>query len=901
MTFDSTSYLKYVKSLQADKSLKPVIADATRRLQDENDLDAVAHLDLAALFAVTNDVSDFSAHFKQVQAALGKKAAAGALGPSVESLRKTLLSVGGDAVLDASFWAGRQAQRAAAQARKIDEFGAAIALENQALRVVATDQLLERARASGLGGTPDASVIAAVEKAGVAVRPDFPLPPEYKIPPDIKKGSALGGGRFRSIVDTLAFGDGRPTRFTVIDEFTVDGTRVGLPTVEKSQGATEQGQSSDDDLEKAKKLYSWVLGNCTAPGQLAELVLGVFLQTAKDLVAQGLPLASALDRLASTGLDRVDAARILAKLAASGSSGRGLGTVTELLAEGSLGEARRTFDAVPKQDSDDETERIKTALEAAEQRKRALLDTYREALGRRDIDAAGRALNEAKAVDKADESLDQLLDRLPPPAPTGVSASPAPSGTGLSVSWRYAGPGETRFILVRSTGSTPPANVGDGSIVGTVDAMSAVDANPPAGVEIHYAVFAERRNQQSQPGSLTTRFLPAPSGFSASVSSTEATLTWRTPASATGVQLTCFNEDGSRRPVDAPAAGQVTVHGLATGARYRFTIEAIYVLPGGQRMTSPPATVDAVPRGELRWVSDLAIEQTALRDGRPGFRASWTETAGYPVQLWMTAIDGAPPAPGSALDIGDLESSEARRLAGVIGGAQGRATLDFPPVSGMWNLLPVTIDGDRGVVGAAHIVGSAPDMRNPHVDRFGDELVLSWDWPHGDYTARVEVGSGPAARYVDVTRAEYSRNGGVRIGAAAGVASIGISTVTYGRDRTWVSAAIRVDLPRVAPAITYDLDIPAARFGRRKPATVRVSSAAPAGLVQLVAVARCGRIMPNTTADGDVIADVAVDLSSGSAVASFEIPKLPSPFWIRLFSPSGAVVVTDPPTHKLKG
>jgi hypothetical protein len=61
--------------------------------------------------------------------------------------------------------------------------------------------------------------------------------------------------------------------------------------------------------------------------------------------------------------------------------------------------------------------------------------------------------------------------------------------------------------------------------------------------------------------------------------------------------------------------------------------------------------------------------------------------------------------------------------------------------------------------------------------------------------------------------------------------------------------------------------------------------------------------MPSRPDDGDVIErlDVNVDGTSPAAV-EFNIPRLQSPFWIRLF-PSGdaAVKLQDPPTNQLKG
>lgn len=904
MTFDAGAYRKDVlKPLVKDRVQMGEINTATRELQTRTGVTALAGLDLPTLFAMPVDRTRLADHFKSVDMALNKSSSMS----SAKALAKLLaeMKAAGAAIEDPAFWDQLGKARLEANKAKITEFAEAVALENQALKIVVADDLHERAASHGLGSVPAATLAAAVEAAGVTICADFDVPqlPIPRVVADIGKHS-----EFRSIVDVLLLAEkDDPPSVRVVDGLRFGsgaGTPITAAQIDAAQRAAISGKDSDA-LQAAQKMLTLVRSDFADPIKLHQLVLAVFVAAAKEMLDRGDLLATALGKLVNgRGLDSVDAARLLAKLSGTTST-RGLTDVTNLLSDGALADARRTFDAIANPDQFDaaEIDRVKTALVAAETRKATLLSTYESAMKSHDYGAAAQALGEAVGIDKQDSRLQTLLDQLPPTAPESLVVRPDAAG-GVTLSWRYSGGKDTSFVVVRSTDGHAPANPADGTqLTRDLDRTSYSDSKAPVAQRLHYSVFAVRRGAASLPASADQILLPAPTQVTASSSLTEITLMWRLANDAVGVQVAQINPDGSKVPVNVRTGSRVNIANLVTGSRYRYLLEAIYVLPDGTRLLSPTVSVDATPRGLASPVTDLRVSDARLPDGREGHRAVWTEPAGFPVELWSFPVDETIPALGAEVSLLDLDSIDGRRLNGVLDSRSTTTGLSFPTLRDLRVILALTVDGDRGVAGDSVVVGTAPSVKNPRVDRYGDELVASWEWPHGDYAASVTWSQNGHSQSRKYTRAEYKINGGFRIPNAADVDRIAIATVAFGNGNEWIASPVEIALAARLPVIRYELDIPAARFGRRKPARVVLHSADYTGSLSLLVVARTSSIMPSRPDDGDVIKRIDVTVANGAPmVAEFDLPKLPSPFWIRLFSENGAgVKLEDPPTTQLKG
>lgn len=905
MSFDHKAYLADVlKPLARDKGQLADIQRAVRELQESPGMKPVAGLDLARLLAVPGDGSDLTAHLAAVVMYLNQRQSMTA----AQMLKKLVaeLKTADQDLTSPAFWTKLAAAKSDAFKEKVAEFGAAVSLEHQALKVITKEQLEEKAKAQGLvGAVSEQTLVSAVESAGIAVRPDFQLP-QLAVPrvvADLAKHA-----EYRSIVDVLLLADNTPpATIRVIDNLRYGsggGSPITNQQLEAAQRAAASGRDSDA-LQAAQKVLTLIRADFVDPPALHQLVLAVFVNTTKEMLARGELLASALGKLVKgTGLDEVEAARLLAKLSGSAST-RSLGDVTDLLAEGALADARRTFDAVAdvEQFGEAEVKRVGGLLASAEQRKASLFVEYESAMKAGDHGAAAYALGHAASVDKHDARLQDLLEKLPPPSVEHLVAKPLAEG-GISLSWTYDGGSESRFIVVRSRDGKAPANTGDGTqLVRDSAAASYVDTTPPVAQRLGYSVFAVRRGVSSLPTSVSQMLLPAPTDVSASTALTEVTLMWRLPAEAVGIEVTQIEPDGTRKQIDARGASRATVTGLVTGDRYRFTLASIYVLADGTRTLSPPVSVDASPRGAITAVRDLRVGEGNMPDGRSGHRGSWTEPGGYPVELWSFPIDEQIPPPGTEVDLADFDEVDGRRVNGVLSTSAGRTELSFAQLRELRVVTAITVGGARGMIGDSVIVGSAPSVKNPKVDRYGGELVVSWEWPHGDYSASVSWFENASAQTRKFSRAEYKINGGFRIPSGGAVDRVTIATVAFGNDREWIASPVEVRLSAELPVVRYEVDIPPSRFGRRKPARVSVRSETYAGSLPLLVVARESSIMPSRPDDGEVLERLMVDLDGvNPANVEFTLPRLQSPFWIRIF-PGGetGVKLEDPPTQQLKG
>ncbi|WP_409430726.1 hypothetical protein ACJEIK_28245 [Mycobacterium sp. SMC-16] len=902
MSFDAKAYdTDVLKPLGKDKVQLADIQRAIRELQKTPGAEAVAGLDLPRLLAIPADHNDLGAHFTSVEMLLNKRQSMSA----AQLLKKlvTELKSAGLELTEPSFWDQFESAQSKALAAKVTEFATAVALEHQALKVITEQQLQEKAKSQGLvGAIPAEKLASAVESAGIAVRADFQLP-QVAIPRVI--GDVAKHTEYRSIVDVLLLGDAaKPTSIRVIDTLTHgNSSTITAAHIDAAKKAAESGRDSDG-LQAAQKALGLIRTDFASPAKLHELVLATFVATAKEMLARGELLASALTRLSTdTGLDRVDAARLLAKLSGSTST-RGLNDVTNLLAEGALADARRTFDAVAdsEQFGADEVQRVHDLLTAAETRKTTLVAEYEAAMKSRDYGAAAKALSQAVSIDQQDARLQNQLDSLPPPPPDNLSVKPL-AESGISLSWSSNASSGCSYIVVRNTDGHAPTNTGDGAqLARDVNSTSFTDANPPVAQRLYYSIFAERRGAVSLPVSVSYLSLPPPTEVSASATLTEITVMWRLAKEAVGIQITRVNPDGTSTPVSVSSGNRVTVSGLATGNRYRFKLEAIYVLTDGTRMVSPAAAIDATPRGAIKAVQDLQIGDARLKDGREGHRATWSEPGGFPVELWSFPIDEQLPAAGSEIVLADLAALDGRRVSGVLDSTGGRTGLGFASLRELRVFAAITVDGERGLLGDSAVVGSAPSVKNLRADRYGDLLVVSWEWPHGDYSAAVTWTQGAATQSRRCTRAEYKNDGGFRISAAGTVDRVAVATVAHGNGAEWVAGPVEVQLAARLPVVRYELEIPPSRFGRRKPARAVVHANGYRGQLSFLVVARTSSIMPSRPDDGDVIDRLTVTVDGiNSAAVEFNVPKLPSPFWVRLFANGTDIKLVDPPTTQLKG
>ncbi len=897
--FDAKKYRKAVIGLERDKERMALLSDATREFQGEDGITAIARLNLAELFAVEPSMRgpELEKHLSSVEATLN---------PLVKKSRQPaqllkrllgLLRQSGEPVHTPEFWAGLAKARVRALREQLAEFARAVAQERP-LKVVLAAQVAEQAAGAGLAGVTEQELVKALSDHGVRVTSDFEVP-KIIVHPSV--GKVTGFPEFRTIVDVLT----RPERhgdIRVVDElaFGEPLCRPGQEAVREAKERLERQEARVDEKARqaAQNALSSLATDYASPEKLHALALATLARTTEELLQRGLPLPIVRDELVKRGVHKVDAARLVTKLSAT-TQVLNLNDVTERLASGALGEARRLLDALPVQEGEEpgERDRVTAQVEAAEKKKDDSVARYESAVRARDYVAAATALRDALAVDPQDEELRARLGRLPPLPPANVVTRT--EGRSLTVSWTADGEESVRYTVVRTTGGVP-ANREDGDLLaGDLDRTLFRDENPPVGTRVRYSVFATRDGSlYSDPASAVCVVLPPPFDLAASAGETDVSLSWGTPPEAADVIVTRTAPDGGQHKHRPSTPGQLSATGLVTGTRYRFSVQAVYLLAGGGRQVSEAVEADATPRGAIRAVDDLHVESV---DG--GHRASWASIAGYPVELWVLPV-AAQVGSGDRLSQAELASLRGSRLTlRPGGGADGRTVREFDTLENVSLLVPVTLDGDGGLAGTPRITGSAPSVRTPTAERLGDQLRLSWQWPRGDYLIEVGWTSGGHRASRRFSRTRYNEEGGARIPEADGISDVTLATVVRAGTREWVSSPVPVPVSGTAPVVRYSLAVKRSRLSGRGTARVTVESPAFGGAVRSLTVLKEAKFMPASSQDGTVVDRRLLDFTEQRSLTyELNLGRVTAPFWVRLFpEPDSAVRFEDPPTSQMRG
>ena len=897
MAFDSAKYKNTVLvPLSKDRARLDVLQQVIRDAQGAGGITATARLNTAELFAVESSMTtqELAGHLKSLEMTYNKQKNL----PSAQLLKKLLELFGkaGENPTDPLFWAGLATARRQALKGQLDEFAQAVAQEYP-LKVVTPEQVAEQAAGAGLADLSESDLASALSQHGVNVLPDFAIP-KITFPAALRKVTEFP--EFRTIIDVVLRPE-QPTEMAVIDELSFGSPTRGIGPADVATAKQRLQQQEAQVEEGARQAAQNALGALTdykSAKELHALALAALAETTENLIRRGMPRVTVRNELIKRGVREKDAARLVAKLSAS-TQVLGLNDVAEHLADGALGEARRLWDALPSLDGDDPTERarVEASLVAAEKKKGGFIAQYDSALRSRDYAAAAAALRGALAVDRRDEDLAQRLARVPPLPPASMSLRV--DGRVLDVTWSADGEESVRYSVVRTTDAVPVNHKHGDVLASNLDETRYRDHQPPIAKSVRYSVFATRDNVSfSDPTTAISIVLPAPAELSASAGTTDVSLAWATPPEAAGVVVTQTAPDGSRRQHRPSTPGQLSVTSLATGTRYRFSVRAIYLLAGGERRESAAVEIDATPRGAIRAIDDLRIDSAGA-----GHRVVWSTVVGYAVELWTLPIT-AQVAAGTRMSFAELASQRGQRLALHTGGDSGGVTTrEFDLLSDVRLLVPVTVDGDGGLVGTSRVAGSAPSAQQPTAERFGEGFRLSWEWPRGDHVIEVGWTVDGERNVRRVSRTAYNTDGGVRIGDADSVRDVTLATVVRAGTQEWVSPPVSVPLGKVTPSIKYSLAVRRSRLGGRGSATISVESPQFRGKVQAFTILKEAKFMPSGPSDGRVVDHRALDFSSGPSVNfDLDLGKVASPFWVRLFPETNSGVrVDDPPTSQMRG
>jgi hypothetical protein len=231
----------------------------------------------------------------------------------------------------------------------------------------------------------------------------------------------------------------------------------------------------------------------------------------------------------------------------------------------------------------------------------------------------------------------------------------------------------------------------------------------------------------------------------------------------------------------------------------------------------------------------------------------------------------------------------------------GAATLVATVPPGRSYYVAFTLDGAGVLRGQDAVVDLTHPVHRVQAHRFGDDVLVTWQWPEEVTAADVRWPTG-ARR---VSRQRYRDEGGFWLRGARAVRRVDVEAVVFEGDGQETTApAVSVEVDERPPELTYELARRGHRLVRGVRCTVTVRAAESITGVTLVLVAAHGQVMPTTPEAGDEILRESISVKAGEPLVLPEVTvpaHLRKPYWLRCFlAEPGPALLVDPPVSQLK-
>lgn len=904
MAFDAKEYRNRVLSQYA-RSKEPILRKALGELKQNPQLQVPTQFDLAEFYDVPANPSDdaLAAQIDSVASAI--KAAVQKPGGTRQPLELHELIVARNPNLKtSSFWAEVLQRRAQQAQAALSEFGKNAAADFSSLGVVTSKQLRELAKGSSVSeSVSDADLARVVEAEGVSVVAELPpvnAPAQVlkEIANGLKKTSA------RSVLSAIFLKAGEPRSFTILDGYrpSEGSSALSVTTVAEAYNYTQSLPDTDEN-DAYQKILAAIKNAAKSDAELSGIVVAHFIElgrkTFKEVGTKRGALKAFTDR---TGIDPKDAGRVLLQVAPAGAAQqRGYSDVQSLIAAGSLKEARRLYGVIFAESSGSESDAQKQALAALEGTERRVAELRKRAESSQtqgDPEAAAKALNEALTICNDDEALAAAARALPPAAPARFVAAISEDGRKTRLSWEpgFGSTDDVRYQLIRKIGA-PPRNNTDGTPVGrAIQSNAAEDPAPPVAVRLFYGVSASRGGGASPVAIAEAMSLPPVTDVVVSSDPSSVTLRWTAPPEASSIEIVQAAPDGSTTTLQPGTQSGTTSRGLRTGATYTYLLTAVYTGRCGDRLRSETVRVTGVPRGTAAPVPSLAVSAQPATGSKSAVSAEWPRVEGYPVEVWHYAQKPNWLA-GTRITMAQVRS-QGVQLAGRALASDGREGVHGSTEQGLRYYVAITRDGDTGLVGAMQPYGSAPPVQNVRADRFGDEVVLSWDWPGPEYEVRVRWdGASNGERFIAMN--EYRTEGGCRVPMGAGGGVARVASVAGEGDARWVSSETPVTIGGATTPVEYDVNFHKKLLGPPSGATLRFSNVENASPIEIVVVGHFSKFMPFDASQGSVLTRTTVTATDPQVDVS--LPRGgKGTVWIRAFATTPGIRLVDPPPTRMR-
>jgi hypothetical protein len=463
-------------------------------------------------------------------------------------------------------------------------------------------------------------------------------------------------------------------------------------------------------------------------------------------------------------------------------------------------------------------------------------------------------------------------------------------GTRAVIAWQpsRSTAGRLGYTVVRAV-NHQPIGVADGlQIVSDGSDLSVVDDDPPAALELFYAVFAVREGiAYSEPVvSPPLVVLPEVTDLELIPSADSIRGRWKAPAEAAGIEVgrRAADSGGTWSRVGDVRRKDFTDANVAPGVHYEYRIQVRYMLPGGRPATSAGRTVS----GRCQEVPVAVSRLDAALDG-DDLVVSWPVPPRGEVEI--RELRGRLPdggvVPVTALD------SVASNLTDILVRRRSELRARPGPGTGRIVLLAVTVLGDLAALGPTRVLDRRiRPVANLRATRQGRAVELTWVWPDEVIEVRVlhrvdAEPNGPddlAAQWRMVSRASYD-SVGARFALQPGKNVFAVCTTAVSDNARTFGPLVKVAVQSVEE-VAYRI-ARARKFGKRRVLTIGSPSGPELPRMHLVARSR---IRPMERTQGHLL----LDLTGGVPELSheFEIPReLTRPLHLRLFSLEPSVIM----------
>ena len=666
--------------------------------------------------------------------------------------------------------------------------------------------------------------------------------------------------------------------------------RHGFRLVAGNAGLTKSEiESARDRLDtkaqnQSKTAAATVLGILlTVAANPADLDHLLLWQLIDQLKSSQLPIRAVVQDAVELGLDRTEATELALTLAAQAGdpAEETRREIHAALSRGELREAQRLSASLPAKDELRIT--VEQQVEAVERHRRAADEAHRDG---QDEEAA-KILTQAIRIAGDDEELRTTLLRLAPPMPVGVRAQV--DGDQVRLGWDEP-PGLTEgltYLVVRR--SDPGGRAGDPRTwpkVAETRELTATDAEPPLGEELHYVVLATRGGAWSEGAAITCPTVaPEVTDFRTVSRDLVVFGSWQPHPRAHRVVV--LRAEGAPPP---PSSAARTVPATPTdfqdaevqaGRRYYYRVRSVYRTRSGEQYLTTGVLADVMPSAVPPAVEDLEIDLTADITGAAGsgVRLSWTPPADGRVELRR---DTAPPraTAGTELAVAELPTVGQALIGRVLGVVDGRARFvaELPP--GRSWITAVTMAGDLAVVGRTQELTMISPVRDLRARRVGARITLTWTWPEAVEVCRVEW----EGRTLDCGRRRFTDDGGLTVDAGPGPVRLAVRSLVRDQASETLAPPVSVLTPAAAAEVRYSVH--RGRVIGRGRAVLTFRCESPARLPALTIVHSRASMRPLRPEQGRTVGrleeqDIGPTLPVSTTV---EVPRGFGPCWVLAFA-----------------